>query len=277
MSKNFRFLTTANDVIRTTVFGYENLNSSPCIIFVHGFKGFKDWGFVPYTCEYFAENGFFVVSFNFSHNGVGEKLTEFTELEKFAENTFSLEITELSEIINAYSNNFFGKTENNKVGLLGHSRGGAISLLTSVNKKEISAVALWASVSNFDRYSERQKEEWKKRGYLEVLNTRTNQLMRLNISLLEDFENNSHHKLNIEKATRTFKKPLFIAHGEQDLTVTIDEAEKLYEWSDKSLTEFFKISAAGHTFGIQHPFIGSNPKFGTLLEKTRNFFISNFN
>jgi hypothetical protein len=77
----------------------ENLNSSPCIIFVHGFKGFKDWGFVPYRCEYFAENGFFVVSFNFSHNGVGERFTEFTELEKFAENTFSPEITELSEII----------------------------------------------------------------------------------------------------------------------------------------------------------------------------------
>ena len=77
MSNNFRFLTSANDVIRITTLGIENLNSSPCIIYVHGFKGFKDWGFVPYTCEYFAKNGFFVISFNFSHNGVGEELTEF--------------------------------------------------------------------------------------------------------------------------------------------------------------------------------------------------------
>jgi dipeptidyl aminopeptidase/acylaminoacyl peptidase len=276
MSNNFRFLTSANDVIRITTLGIENLNSSQCIIYVHGFKGFKDWGFVPYTCEYFAKNGFFVISFNFSHNGVGEELTEFTEMEKFAENTYSLEITELSEIINAYSDNFFGKTKNDKIGLLGHSRGGAISLLTSVNKKEIGAVALWASISKIDRYTERLKKEWEENGYIEVLNTRTNQLMRLNVSLLRDIEKNNNDKLNIEKAARELKRPLFIAQGEEDMTVPFEEAEKLYEWSDKSVTEFFRISGTGHTFGTQHPFTGSNPKFERLLEKTTDFFKYNF-
>lgn len=34
-----------------------------------------------------------VITFNFSHNGVGENLLEFTELETFAVNTYSCELT----------------------------------------------------------------------------------------------------------------------------------------------------------------------------------------
>jgi uncharacterized protein len=275
MSENFNFITGKDDLIRVTVYGKDNLFSKPCIILVHGFKGFKDWGFGPYIGECFAKSGFFVITFNFSHNGVGESLTEFDELDKFAENTFSLEIEELSQIIDAYSNNFFGDTENQKIGLLGHSRGGAISLLTAFNNEKINAAAVWASVSYFERYTERQKKEWREKGYLEVLNTRTNQKMRMNVSLLDDIEMNKNGRLNIEIAVRNFNKTLFIAHGEQDVSVPVNEAEKIYEWSDKSMTELYKIAAANHTFGVQHPFAGSNPKFEKLLEKTNNFFKTN--
>ncbi len=276
MREDFSFTTGRNDLIRLTVYGLDNLKTNPCIILVHGFKGFKDWGFGPYTANYLAENGFFVITFNFSHNGVGESLTEFNELEKFAENTFSLEIEELSQVINAYKNNFFGKTENKNIGLLGHSRGGGISLLTAV-KNNIKAIATWASVSDFNRYTQRQKKDWKTRGYLEVLNTRTRQKMRLNVSLLEDIEQNCDDKLSIEKAVKNLKKPLFIAHGQEDLSVRFSEAEKIYGWSDKNLTEFYKIASTNHTFGIQHPFIGSNPKFEKLLAKTKIFFKTNLN
>jgi len=39
-------------------------------VYVHGFKGFKDWGFVPYIGETFASKGFAFLTFNFSHNGI---------------------------------------------------------------------------------------------------------------------------------------------------------------------------------------------------------------
>ena len=92
MSNDFLLISQKGNKIRVTVYGLENLNSAPCLIFVHGFKGFKDWGFGPYIGDYFAEKGFFVITFNFSHNGIGEGKTEFGELEKFAQNTFSLEV-----------------------------------------------------------------------------------------------------------------------------------------------------------------------------------------
>ncbi len=272
MIQNFVHFTAKRNKLNITTYGCENYPSAPCLIFVHGFKGFKDWGFGPYTGNFFAEKGFFVLSFNFSHNGVGDSLTEFTELDKFAENTFSLEIEELVEIINLYRSYFFGETENKKIFLLGHSRGGAIALLTASKLNEVSAVAIWSSVSTFDRYSKRQKEQWRKKGYFDVFNTRTKQAMRLNVSLLDDLEKHKNDSLNIENAIRTLNRPLFIAHADQDLAVPIKEAEQIYEWSDKRFTEFYKIIGAGHTFNCKHPFDGSNRKFDLLLEKTFNFF-----
>jgi dienelactone hydrolase len=277
MSKDFILITVKQDTLRITAYGVENLGLSPCLIFIHGFKGFKDWGFGPYIGNYFSSKGFFVLSFNFSHNGVGESLTEFDELERFAENTFSLELEELSQLIDAYFNGFFGGTSNNRLGLLGHSRGGGISLLTAKQKPEVSAVTIWSSVSTFDRYSKRQKEVWRKKGVIEVLNSRTKQIMKLNVSLLNDLEENKGDKLNIENTVRELNKPLLIVHGEQDLAVPVGEAEKLYSLADKDLTEIYLVPAAGHTFDIKHPFAGTNEKFEGILDKTYQFFNQNLN
>ena len=277
MSKDFILNTEKQDTLRITAYGVENLRISPVLIFVHGFKGFKDWGFGPYIGNYFSSKGFFVLSFNFSHNGVGESLTEFDELERFAENTFSLELSELSQLIDAYFNGFFGGTSNTTLGLLGHSRGGAISILTAKQKIDVSAVAVWSPVSDFDRYSKRQKEIWRNKGVFEVVNARTGQVMKLNISLLDDLENNKSDRLNIKNAVRDLKKPLLIVHGKEDLTVPVKEAETLYSLADKQITELFLVSSTGHTFNIKHPFEGTNKKFETILAKTYQFFNQNLN
>ena len=277
MNKDFVLNTKKSEKIRITSYGYENLESAACLIFVHGFKGFKDWGFWPYSGIYFAERGFFVLTLNFSHNGIGENLTEFTELDKFANNTFSLELEELNEIIDAYLNNFFGNTKNKRMGIVGHSRGGGESILVASRRKEISAVVTWAAVANFNRYSERQAKEWRKNGVFEVLNTRTNQMMRLNVSLLEDIENNKNDKLNLEKAVRKLNKPFLLIQGEQDLSVPLKEAEHIYNWSNKELTVFHKIKSTGHTFNITHPFEQSNRKLDSVLESTLDFFNKNLN
>ena len=275
MAKDFVFRTRNSDTLSITTYGIDNVGNVPCIFLVHGFKGFKDWGFGPFVGKYLSENGFFVCSFNFSHNGIGNNPTEFTELERFAENTFSLEISELTELIDAYLEGFFGRISNSKIGLIGHSRGGGISLLTARQRKNINAVAVWASVSNFDRYSERQKENWRKKGVFEVLNSRTKQVMRLNVSLLEDLEKNRDDLLNIGKSVSELNRPLLIVHGEQDVAVPVKEGEKLYEMSNKGLTSFIKIPAAGHTFDVVHPFKGSNPKFEKVLNNTLEFFNRN--
>lgn len=129
---------------------------------------------------------FFIITFNFLHNGVGQSLTEFDELDKFAKNII--------------------------------------------------------------------------------------RMMKLSLALLEDIEKNKDDRLNIEKAIKGLNRPLFIAHGDQDISVPFREARDLYGWANKDITSFLEIPATGHTFDAVHPFTGSNPKFDLLLDKTNSFF-----
>lgn len=272
MNKNFVLNTREGNLLNISIYRSLDLMKKGTIIFVHGFKGFKDWGFGPYLANYFVEHQFDVLTFNFSHNGIGDISTEFSEFEKFANNTFSLEISELDQLISAYFEKQIVQEVNENLFLIGHSRGGAIALLTATHYKNISGLALWATISKLDRYTERQKIEWRKKGYFEVINARTKQTFKLNVSLLEDIEKNSDTILNIESSVRNLHKPLLIVHGKQDLAVPINEAEQIYMWSNKKLTSFHIVENTGHTFDVVHPFIESNEKFDNVLSTTKNFF-----
>ena len=114
---------------------------------------------------------------------------------------------------------------------------------------------------------------WK--GYFEALNSRTKQMMHQNLSVLDDIEKNKEIGLNIKNAVEKLNCPLLIAHGVQDMAVPVTEAEQLYEWSDKSKTELFKIYSTGHTFDIVHPFSGTTDRFEKLLDKTKHFLVNN--
>ncbi len=275
MKKHFELITSAKNTLQIDLYQQKNPPRQKFIIAVHGFKGFKDWGFFPFAGKYFAELGYSVLTFNFSHNGIGSDPLNFTELEKFASNTFSLEVEELSEVIEAVKSGYFGEIENPEIGMIGHSRGGAISLLSAFRTGNIKALVTWAAVSKFDRYSERQKKEWIEKGYLEVINSRTKQVMKLNKTLLEDIIRNSDDKLNIKKAAGNVGVPWLILHGENDLAVPVKEAKQLYEWADKNLTELIIIPKTGHTFDVVHPMEKTTAAFKTVLEKTGDFFQQN--
>lgn len=239
-------------------------------IFIHGFKGFKDWGFIPYFSEFCAKNDIYLITFNFSLNGIGEDPLELSEMDKFAKNTFTREVFELNKIIESFENGFFGKTNNSKLTLIGHSRGGAIASICA-NNKTVDKLVLWATIAKLDRYTDRQKAYWKKVGFIEIENTRTHQIMRLNSTLLDDIEDNKDGSLSLEKALKILTKPILIAHGTNDLTVPIEEGEQLFNWTNKQYSKFVKIDKAAHTFDVQHPFTTSNEKFNKLLEETYCF------
>lgn len=97
LKKSFSFdLGKENRVIRGDIRLPKPQLPAPVLFICHGFKGFKDWGFFPVLAEKLAEAGFVTVTFNFSMNGIGEDLENFTELEKFSLNTFSREQEDLA-------------------------------------------------------------------------------------------------------------------------------------------------------------------------------------
>lgn len=255
----------------------ENKPKFPLLIFAHGFKGFKNWGGFPFFCSKLTENGFAVLSFNFSHNGVSDELPmDFTRLDLFEKNTHSIELDDIKSVI-VYSKILADKypIDLQKIGLIGHSRGGGISVISAFENEQIKALCLLASVAKFDRYTEEQKKRWRENGFIEIPNTRTNQMMRLNKTLLEDIEQNSG-RLDILNAVSKLYKPLLIIHGMEDLAVKYTDAEAIYNAADKDITCLYILENTGHTFGIEHPFKGSNKYFDEAIKLTVNFFKEKF-
>ncbi|MBZ0203178.1 MAG: prolyl oligopeptidase family serine peptidase [Ignavibacteria bacterium] len=220
-----------------------------------------------------AEFNFACVSFNFSHNGVSSiNPLEFDRLDLFAENTHSKELEDLQNVISYFYNHSEKyNLDKNRIGLIGHSRGGAAVILQSSGDNRIKALLTLASVSDVNRYTAEQVNRWRQAGYIEIPNTRTNQMMRMNVSFLDDIESN-RDKLNILKAVAGLKIPLMIIHGKEDLAVKYTEAEKIFSASDKSITELHLIDNTGHTFGIEHPFKGTTPAFEEVIELSAKFF-----
>ena len=151
-----------------------NFKKKPIIIFSHGFKGFKDWGPFNKMAENFAEKNFFFIKFNFSYNGTSiENPNDFVDLDAFGNNNFSIELDDLNLVINWINDNskFSNEIDTNNINLLGHSRGGAISILKSNEDSRINKVISWASPSNFiNRMDESKLDTWKKSGVAYIFN-----------------------------------------------------------------------------------------------------------
>ncbi len=85
----------------------------------------------------FAKAGFYFVKFNFSYNGTTiEDPDNFADLEAFGQNNFSKELEDLEVVINHFKNQ--KEVDSNEIILLGHSRGGGISLVKASENKNIS-------------------------------------------------------------------------------------------------------------------------------------------
>jgi dipeptidyl aminopeptidase/acylaminoacyl peptidase len=226
----------------------------PVIIFIHGFKGFKDWGTWPLVCEFMSRSGFAVARFNFSWNGTSpEQPTEFCEPEQFGHNTFSRELEDLDLVIENlwWTISMQKQIDPQRLGLLGHSRGGGTAILKAAQDDRIKSVATWAAVSDFERHLRPPDlEEWLRTGRTDILNARTGEILPLYLDIRNDYYANES-RLNIEAAAKKIQIPQLIVHGTHDEAVPLRDAEALKIWNP--FAEFVELHGAGHTFGGKHP------------------------
>jgi uncharacterized protein len=244
------------------------------VVFCHGFKGFKDWGAWNLVAENFANKGFVFVKFNFSHNGIGvENLDEFTRLDLFAQNNYSKELEDLNTVVDwIFSDQFPVKHSFNKINLIGHSRGGGIVLIKTLEDLRVQKVSTWASISTFNRFGSAEDIElWRKKAYKNFPNARTGQDMLIHFSFFEDYLKN-RDRLDIEKAVKYMDKPLLIVHGTADEAVGFSHAQRIKNWHADA--ELLAIENANHVLGASHPWQQNHLPVDLLLavEKTIEFF-----
>ncbi|SMP28714.1 alpha/beta hydrolase family protein [Chryseobacterium profundimaris] len=228
----------------------EKAEQLPLVIFVHGYKGYKDWGAWSLMAEKFAEAGFFFVKFNFSFNGTTiDDPCNFADLEAFGNNNYSKELSDLGVVIDYFSTN--DKVDAHKIILIGHSRGGGISIIKTYEDERINGLITLASVDSLDRFPKNESfEQWKKTGVYFVTNGRTKQEMPHYYQFYEDYEKDVH-RFDVERATEMAKAHVLIIHGTKDESVSVKNAEHLHILHPNS--ELHLIENADHTFGAKEP------------------------
>lgn len=223
----------------------------PLVIFAHGYKGYKDWGAWELMCQKIAEAGFYVVKFNFSHDGTTvEKPTEFVDLEAFGNNNFTKELSDYKTVIDYFSNQ--PQVDSDKITLMGHSRGGGISFIEAFENEKVTALVSMAGVSHFGyRFPSGDRlEDWEKSGVMFTENKRTNQQMPHYYQFYEDYKANEE-RFNIQYAAQHLEIPVLVIKAGADETVKDNESELLHQWAKNS--ELKIIEGTSHTFGAREP------------------------
>ena len=241
--------------ILTDVFYTKTNKPKTIVIFAHGYKGYKDWGSWNLVAEEFAKNNLFFIKFNFSYNGgTIEQPIDFPDLEAFGNNNYTIELDDLTSVIDWILNEDSLKNEidRSNIVLIGHSRGGGIVTIKASEDNRVSKVITWAAVSNFGNRTSSigDLDQWKKDGVKYVLNGRTKQQMPHYYQFYEDYKANAT-RLNIELAARKMRIPHLIIHGDNDTSISFEEAKNLHSWNSESKLAF--IQGANHTFGSMHP------------------------
>ncbi|GAB3857843.1 hypothetical protein GCM10028822_32210 [Hymenobacter terrigena] len=230
----------------------------PVLLFVHGFKGFKDWGHFPLLADYFAEQGFVFVKLNLSHNGIVVGGTgDLEDLDAFGRNNFSIELDDIGQLMDALFTP--GATpvpaaemDLQRFFLAGHSRGGGLALLKAAEDPRVRAVATWAAIAEVHpQWPQSVFDEWQRTGVLHVPNTRTGVELPMHYQIVEDYHAN-RPRLDIpHNVRRKLRQPLLIIHGDQDETVDVAAAHKLQQL--KPNAELLLVPDATHMFGGAHP------------------------
>ncbi|QQZ63144.1 alpha/beta hydrolase [Paenibacillus sonchi] len=265
MPRNFELPAGEDAVLRCSHFPAQG-EAKSLVVVAHGYKGFKDWGMFPYVAEALSDEHE-VISFNFSHAGIGEDLQNFTELEKFARNTYQREIKDMEILLSYLSQHHrFGSLP---VFLLGHSRGGGDCLLYALDHPaELAGVISWNGTTSLDLFTEEQKREMRETGRTHVLNGRTGQQMPLDAIIIEDLEQQAE-RYNILERMKQAAFPVVLIQGSED-------GERLRRGSEQLIRsrpdiEWIQIPGGNHTFGTVHPFTGTTPQLEQAIAASRDF------
>jgi len=256
--------------VRTAANGVDR----PAVVICHGFKGFKDWGFFPHLAARIARAGMTAVTFNLSGSGVGPDGESFSEPERFGHATVSNDLDDLETVVGTLLDGGLvpALAVPSKLGLFGHSRGGAIALLFGTRTERCEALVTWSAVADLMRWDRGTLDAWRAKGKMEIVNARTGDVLPLYTDYLDDLESNRDGPFNLVHAANAFESPWLIVHGEADEAVALEDGERLHRAASRSVTQFERIPGGTHTLGARHPWVGSTPELDRGMGLTVEWF-----
>jgi dienelactone hydrolase len=247
------------------------------VVLVHGFKGFKDWGFFPEIAARLARTGIAALRFNMSGCGILGDAGQFDDPEGFEHNTLGQERADLEaacRFARGVAARLFPGGEV-PLGLLGHSRGGGMALLQAAGAPETRALVTWAAIASASRFGPEAEEAWRRGGSVPVVNARTGQTFHLRPDFYRELTEQAP-RFDFLAHAGAVRCPWLLLHGAADETVPVAEGEQLYHAAGGEAAggraRFQEIPGAGHTFGATHPLAHVTPDLEIAIAHTLGWF-----
>lgn len=265
IQKNITIAGSSGKPIALDLFSNDGTVARPVVIYTHGFNGFKDWGNFDLIARRIAAEGFTFVKFNFSHNGTTpEQPEEFTDLDAFGKNNYTKELDDLQYVIDwacDASNPHADRIDASSVALIGHSRGGGITIIKALEESRVTALVTWASVAAcktpWGNWNDERMSEWRSTGLQYYHNGRTQQDMPMYYQLYEDYLQHAS-RLDVISAMQHLRIPVLICHGTDDAAVPFHQAQQLHDANPDA--QLFVVES-DHVFGRKHPWVDTNLPF----------------
>lgn len=240
----------------------------PIILFSHDSLACLAWQSLAQIGDWFAARGFCFVRF---------RKTDADNREVFsrAGDTLSTALDHLGEVLDRVLSDAFpcaGRMDKQQVFLLGHGRGGGLSVLKAVEDARISKLVTWGGVSDFGKkWDADYVKKWKKEGSAKLPEQ---PLVSLDFEVYTDYQ--AHlDRLYLPAAVLKLKTPLLAIHGRCDEAICVRAAYEVTDWN-KDCAELYVIEDADHVFGSLHPGREGiiSPYLKEALDKTLNFLLN---
>jgi len=202
------------------------------MILAHCFTCSRHVKIMRHLCDHLAESGFLVLRFDFSGNGDSEGA--------FEDANYSKEIQDMKSAINFMCD----KKGIKKLGMIGHSMGSAVSIL-SAKEKKVNALCTLAGSSNtasiVSIFDQKTLDKIYSEGQAKV--TLFGKKFTMNKEFFEDAE-----KHDIEEALNKLNKPYCVVHGDKDTIILVANAKRLYKYAKSKKKELHIIKGSDHMF-----------------------------
>jgi pimeloyl-ACP methyl ester carboxylesterase len=220
----------------------------PVVIHCHGSRGYKDWGFLPLLASRIAEEGLPAVTFSFTDSGISGRGGAFDEPERYRKGTYGSELEDLRRVADWVALRHAGADGSApRLGIAGHSRGGAIAILHAAGDPRVRCLASLAAPSRIGVWPDRYFEAWRRGEPVMVRDFRTRSELRLGPEIYEDLERH-RSRYDVGAALESIECPLLIVQGDRDRSVPVEEAREIASRVPAVLCELHVIEGAGHGF-----------------------------
>jgi len=261
------------DIIGTT--DHPDTDPTACLVLLHGFKGYKDYGFIPVLASALSSAGILVHRINFSTSGMTNDVETFARPDLFALDTWNRQVEDVRCTFGAIQS---GEIEGHGLPLFlaGHSRGGGTALLTAgrTPQPKLSGLITINSVDACNRLTKEAQLDLIDAGSSITESARTGQILKIHSAWLQEQLDapDAHDVLSL---CTTLKCPTLILHGSDDQAVDIEAGHNI----SKALRNNLHIIArANHVLNTANPApkgVNHSPQLREVIELIGSFVNAN--